>query len=178
MMAFHKWIRIIHRDLGFVMVGLSLVYGISGLVLNHMGKTNPAYKTKEGTVQLAPNLTSEAVKKAWQEQEDLPKMKQVAKIDENHYRLLFEGGIGIYSHNSGVAEYEQHKKKVLIYYLNKLHYNSIKNWTIMGDLFAISLIFFALSGLIMVRGKKGIAGTGKWLILLGLLIPLLYILFT
>ena len=30
------WLRVIHRDLGFLMVGLCLVYGVSGFLLNHM----------------------------------------------------------------------------------------------------------------------------------------------
>ena len=47
----------------------------------------------------------------------------------------------------------------------------------MADLFAFSLIFFALSGLFIVKGKKGMAGTGKWYLLAGILIPVLYVLF-
>jgi len=46
----------------------------------------------------------------------------------------------------------------------------------MADLFAIGLIFFAISGLFMVRGKRGIAGRGKWFLIIGLLIPIAYIL--
>ncbi len=177
MKTFRKWVRIIHRDLGFIMVGLCLVYGVSGFVLNHMGKHNPAYKTIEGTVQLSPNLKPEAIKDAWEKQDDLPEIMQVTQVNEDHYRLIFNGGIGVYSLNSGIVEYEQHRKKVIIYYLNKLHYNNVTGWTVIGDIFAVSLIFFAVSGLIMVRGKKGLSGTGKWFVLLGLLIPVFYILF-
>ncbi len=176
MKILRKWVRIFHRDLGFVMTGLCLVYGISGFVLNHMGKNNPAYKTTEGTVCFAPKLTTKVLEETWIKRGNLPKIKQVVKINGDHYRLLFDGGIGIYSVNNGIVEYEQHEKKVIIYYLNKLHYNNVKGWTIMGDVFAISLIFFALSGLIMARGKKGFMGRGKWLLLLGLLIPLVYVL--
>ena len=42
----------------------------------------------------------------------------------------------------------------------------------MADIFAVTLIFFAISGLFMIKGKKGIAGRGKWYLLIGLLIPL------
>jgi hypothetical protein len=45
----------------------------------------------------------------------------------------------------------------------------------MGDLFAVSLIFFAVSGLLMVKGKNGIAGRGKWYLIVGIIIPILYI---
>ena len=48
----------------------------------------------------------------------------------------------------------------------------------MADLFAVSLIFFAVSGLFMVPGRKGFLGRGKWFLLVGLLIPAVYVLFT
>jgi hypothetical protein len=46
----------------------------------------------------------------------------------------------------------------------------------MADFFAASLIFFAVSGLLIVRGKQGVSGRGKWFLLLGLLIPVVYVL--
>ncbi len=175
MKSFHKWIRIIHRDLGFIMVGLCLVYGISGFTLNHMGDNNPAYKTTDGIVQLCPKLNDEGIKKEWNSKKKLPAISKVAQIDENHFRLLFKGGIGIYSFCDGKVEYEIHQKRVLIYWCNKLHYNSLKGWTIMGDIFAFSLVFFAISGVVMVKGKRGIKGRGKWFVLIGIIIPVLYI---
>ena len=44
----------------------------------------------------------------------------------------------------------------------------------MGDFFAFSLVFFAISGLFMIKGKNGIAGRGKWYLLIGILIPIIY----
>ncbi len=46
----------------------------------------------------------------------------------------------------------------------------------MADIFAGSLIFLAISGLFMVKGKHGITKKGKWYLIIGLLIPILYIL--
>ena len=77
------------------------------------------------------------------------------------YRIMLDGGIGIYNINSGEIDYEFHRQKKLIYYLNKFHYNKVKGWTPIADFFAFSLIFLALSGLFMMAGKKGIAGRGK-----------------
>jgi len=170
-----KWLRIIHRDLGYVMVGVCLIYGISGYVLNHMDGQDPAYDTIEGTVQLEQKLDKKAIHAAWDAQGDLPTIKHILPIDEEHYRLMLDGGIGVYESNTGQAVYEQHKKKPIIYFMNKLHYNKVGGWTIMGDIFAFSLIFFAISGLFMVKGKKGLAGRGKWYLLIGLAIPLIYL---
>jgi len=57
-----------------------------------------------------------------------------------------------------------------------LHYNSIKKlWTWFADLFALSLIFLAVSGLFILRGRNGITGRGAWLTALGMGVPLLFL---
>jgi uncharacterized membrane protein YhdT len=52
----------------------------------------------------------------------------------------------------------------------------LKGWSPVADFFAVSLLFLAFSGLFLVKGKKGLAGSGKWFLLAGLLVPLLYVL--
>ena len=39
-----KWNRVIHRDLGYLAVGLTLIYAISGFVVNHVQDWNPNYE--------------------------------------------------------------------------------------------------------------------------------------
>ena len=46
----------------------------------------------------------------------------------------------------------------------------------MADLFALALIFLAISGLFMIKGKNSITGRGKWLTAGGVLIPLVFLL--
>lgn len=169
-----KWLRIIHRDLGFLMVGVCLVYGISGFLLNHMNGKDPAFKTVQEVIRLNPNLSTTDLK-AEVESNGLPNVKRVMPIDADHQRILFEGGIGVYNQANGVLDYELHKRRAFVYWINKLHYNKINGWSFMGDFFAISLVFFAISGLFMVKGKKGIKGRGKWYLLVGLAIPVVYI---
>lgn len=169
-----KWLRIIHRDLGYVMVGITIIYGISGYVLNHLDGKDPAYETIEGTAWLASGLSKDEIETAWAQQSQLPTLKRILPIDQEHYRLMLDGGIGVYQSGNGEVAYEQHIKKPFIYFINKLHYNKVGGWTIMGDIFAFTLIFFAISGLFMVKGPKGLAGRGKWYLLIGLAIPIAY----
>jgi hypothetical protein len=169
-----RWLRIIHRDLGFLMIGLCLIYGISGFLLNHINGEDPAFKTTESTLQLEKNLTNEELTVLWTDKK-LPQLKRIMTIDGDHSRLMLQGGIGVYNSVTGVVDYEQHSKNEFIYWINKLHYNKVKGWSVMGDLFAFSLIFFAVSGLFMVKGKHGIARRGKWYLIGGILIPILYI---
>lgn len=174
--SFRYWLRVIHRDIGFLMVGLCFVYGISGIILNHMNGKDPAYITKEYSLQLGQSLTPDELKILWGDKEDLPKLNKVVPIDDTHYRLLFSGGTGVYDSINGKAEYEKYTKRKFVYWINRLHYNKVKGWNVMADLFALSLVFFAVSGLFMVKGKNGLAGKGKYYLIAGLLIPVLYIL--
>lgn len=170
-----RWMRLIHRDLGFLMVGICLVYGISGILLNHMNGKDPAFTTVEETLQLPQSLSTTELKSLWEEK-GLPELKRTASIDETHTRLMLQGGIGVYNAATGTVDYEIHKKNTFVYWINRLHYNKVKGWSPMADLFAVSLVFFAISGLMMVRGKQGIGGRGKWYLIAGLLIPVIYIL--
>lgn len=172
-----RWMRIIHRDLGFLMVGVCFVYGISGFLLNHMNGKDPAFDSKEESLTMEKGLTNEELSVVWADRK-LPELKKVVPIDETHTRLLLQGGIGVYNSATGIVDYEIHKKNEFVYWINKLHYNKVKGWSIMADIFAFSLLFFAISGLVIVKGKKGIGGSGKWYLIAGLLIPALYILLT
>jgi hypothetical protein len=172
-----RWLRVIHRDLGFLVVGISLVYGISGILLNHLHGKDPAFRTKEDSVRFSPQLTHKELAAAWNENPDLPTLKKILQIDETHSRLMLDGGIGVYNSTDGRLDYEQHSKRAFIYWINRLHYNKVKGWSPIADFFAVSLLFLAVSGLFIVKGKKGFAGTGKWYLLAGLLIPVLYVLF-
>lgn len=174
--SFSYWMRVIHRDLGFLMVGVCLVYGISGFLLNHMNGKDPAYSTTEESLRIDKGLTHDELAILWADKQ-LPELKKVMTIDENHSRLMLNGGVGVYNSATGVVDYEVHSKNTFIYWINKLHYNKVKGWSVMADLFAFSLLFFALSGLVMVKGRKGLAGSGKWYLLVGLVIPVVYILF-
>ncbi|MFR9651190.1 MAG: PepSY-associated TM helix domain-containing protein [Rikenellaceae bacterium] len=170
-----KWLRVIHRDLGFLMVGVSIIYGVSGIIVNQMKDTDPAFKTIQESIVIEKNLMQSELAAHFADC-GLPEIKRVAPIDEEHLRVMLEGGVGVYNSATGELVYEQHKQRPVIYWFNRLHYNRVKGWNFMGNLFAASLIFFAISGLFMVRGRKGVMGRGKWYLIVGIIIPLLYVL--
>lgn len=172
-----RWLRIIHRDLGYLMVGVCIIYGLSGMLLNHMNGQDPAYKSGYHTLEFPKGLDKESLAAKWAGDPARPELKLIMPIDNEHSRVMLDGGIGVYNSATGIMDYETHKKRALIYWVNKLHYNKVNGWSIMADFFAVSLIFFALSGLFMVRGRKGLAGRGKWFLLVGVLIPVCYVIF-
>lgn len=169
------WLRVIHRDLGYLMVGICIIYGVSGMLLNHMNGKDPSFKSTFAELALDKGLDAGQVKAFWDADSSLPVLKRILPIDSDHFRLMLEGGVGVYNSATGVIEYEVHEKRPVVYWFNRLHYNRVNGWSFMGDFFAVSLIFFAVSGLFMVKGKNGLMGRGKWLLLLGILIPVVYI---
>jgi len=170
-----KWMRQLHRDIGLLMIGVALVYGLSGILLNHMNGKNPSYSTTEKQLILPKGLNEQSLRAFWQALPDVPSVHRVGRLDEAHLRLLFDGGIGVYNVSTGFTEYERHEKRWLYYFINKLHYNKVTGWTVVADVFAGALIFLAVSGILMLplKGKKG---RRRWLLLvLGLLIPIVFI---
>ena len=76
---------------------------------------------------------------------------------------------------SGEGVYESVKKRPLLSGMNRLHSNPNKWWTIFSDIFAASLIIITISGLIMNRGKNGILGRGGIELIVGIVIPILFL---
>ena len=57
----------------------------------------------------------------------------------------------------------------------RLHYNPGRWWTTFSDVFAVCLILITLTGLVMVKGKKGLIGRGGILFIIGIVIPVLFL---
>jgi hypothetical protein len=50
-------------------------------------------------------------------------------------------------------------------------------WTLVADAFAICMLGLAVTGLFMLKGPVGLGGRGKWLVLAGLIVPLVFIVY-
>ena len=60
--------------------------------------------------------------------------------------------------------------------LTKLHYNPGSWWTAFADIFGGGLILITLTGLVIVKGPKGLRGRGGVELAAGILLPLLFLL--
>ncbi|HKL38702.1 MAG TPA: hypothetical protein VJ876_07375, partial [Bacteroidales bacterium] len=58
-MKWRKLNRILHRDLGYFFFGMTLIYALSGIALNHIDDWNPSYSIESEEIQLK-SLPSEA----------------------------------------------------------------------------------------------------------------------
>jgi hypothetical protein len=78
---------------------------------------------------------------------------------------------------AGLAVVERPRERPVLRQFNFLHLNHAKHlWTWVADAFALVLIFLAVGGALIPRGRKGLAGHGKYFVLLGLAIPLGFVL--
>lgn len=174
--SMRKWLRFIHRDLGYFFVGITIIYSVSGIILNHKKNgEDPAYRTEYKTMQLASSLSPDKLTSYWKENITEYSLNRIIPEDDS-YNIYIKGGLGSYNPVNGELSFEVYEKKNWVYFINKLHYNSKKGWTLMADIFAIVMIVFAISGIFMVPGKKGVTGRGKWLIAIGIIIPFLFFL--
>jgi hypothetical protein len=170
-----KWLRILHRDLGYFVVGITLVYAISGIILNHKKpKVDPAFKTITVDRTIGQSMTVSSFNDYFVANYPEYQLKKIIPGD-SAYQLFLKGGLGTYNPETGALTFEFYKKRPLVYFFNKLHNNQKEHWTIPADFFAITLIFFAISGMFMVRGPKGLTGRGKWFIAAGIILVIAYL---
>jgi len=74
---------------------------------------------------------------------------------------------------SGSIQVTKIRNRPVFRELNYLHYNKPKKlWMWFSDLYAFGLILIAISGLFLIKGRKGISGRGGILTVIGILIPL------
>ena len=170
---FRKLLRPLHRDIGYLFVGLTCIYAISGILLNTKTEgRDPAYREIIIEDNIQPYLTPKELGNAWRElNTESPALNRAIPY-KNIYRLYFKGGIGEYNPQDGKIICTTYKEIKAVKVINDIHYNSGKRFTWMANLFAVCLIFLAISGTFIVKGKKGFKKRGVWFVLAGLVIPI------
>ena len=53
-MKWRKWNNIIHRDIGYLCFGLTIIYAVSGVAVNHIHSWNPTYKVEKTSSFINP----------------------------------------------------------------------------------------------------------------------------
>jgi hypothetical protein len=179
-MAFkwRKWNRAVHRDFGYLFFGMTLIYALSGIALNHLDDWNPNYivQRQETHVQLNDKKPDKAaVISMLKTIDDDIKYKKHYFPSKGIMKVFIKNGTVLVNLNTGDALLERTKRRPLFREVNYLHYNPVKYWTWFSDIFAGALIILGVSGILIPRGNKGITKRGAWLTLLGIVIPLIYL---
>ena len=182
-MNWRKLNRWIHRELGFLFFGMTIIYGISGIALNHSAARhwNPGIITRSTTVRYPEKLHKEDVDRGTIEKileitREKENYKQYYFPDQDHLMIYLKGGHIYLDMGSGEMTLTKIRNRPFFNELNYLHYNKPKKlWTWFSDAFALALILMAITGLFLIKGKKGITGRGAWLTALGIIIPAIFL---
>lgn len=191
----------LHRDLGFLGVGLTLVYAVSGIAVNHRTDWDYNRTTSVETVQvgqpaaLLPDLSPDRRAAVTADPTVVTDAEVAALVVQvgaavgrkgapktlfwrgpDHLSLHFATGgrdVVEYSLTAGTAEGTISRDRFLLRAFNYLHLNEGRHaWTWIADGYAVVLVFLALSGAVIVKGRKGLWGRGGMLVVAGVLLPL------
>jgi len=202
-MRWRPTLHVLHRDVGFLCLGLTLAYAVSGIAVNHKHDWdyNRSTSVEERSIGKPGALLTElsAERRAGID-------AQPAAMSREEERLLFariassagrptpynafwrgpdriqlyygrgEADVLEYVPTTGMLSHTLKRDRWLLRDLNFLHLNEGRGpWTFIADGYAALLLFMAVGGVILVRGRKGLIGRGGVLAAIGLAVPLVAI---
>jgi len=178
-MKIRKLLRILHRDLGYFIVGMTIVYALSGIYLNHRHDFNPDYKIF--LTEFQTDITSQTeiddavIKNALEKQERDVVYKKYYINGEGLIKIFIENGEAVINPETGKATMSYLQRRPIIFEMNKLHKASIGTfWKWVSDVMAVILLFVAVSGLFLLKGKRGLKRWGWWFTIAGIIVPLFF----
>lgn len=175
--------NIIHRDLGYFFVGMTIIYGLSGIALNHIDDWNPSYIINNEEIEISADGydqkidESEALSILSKLDIDKQKYKSHYYPETEQVKIFVKGGSVRIDMSSGRGKIETMRRRPVFHSVNFLHYNPGNLWKWFADIFSVSLIILAITGMFVLRGKKGIKGRGAVLVSIGIIIPLILLFF-
>lgn len=183
-MAFkwRKWNRIIHRDFGFFFFGMTIIYALSGIAINHINDWNPNYDIENTYYSITnpeqfDNADDAKIKELLGLVELEDSYKKFYYMRPGLLKVFIKDGSLLLNTETGDASIETLRRRPVFFYVNYLHYNPGKWWLWFADIYGGALIILAFSGIIMNKSSKGLMGRGGIYLIIGLLIPLVFLLF-
>ncbi len=173
------WLRALHRDVGYLVVGLTVVYALSGIAVNHLKDWDPNFKQINATHHLAgpfPADDAAASAKVLAAFHVTDKPDDVYRDDSGELDIVLKHRTFHVDTSTGKVFEEGQKPRFMLRAANWLHLNRGKKaWTYFADGYACLLLFLALGGLFMIPGRKGLLGRGAIIALIGAAVPILYV---
>lgn len=180
-MNLSKFNRVTHRDIGYLIAGLTIIYAISGIALNHKNNWNPNYifDTRTFTSNIKTtreNFNKETATDILKSINVDPDFKTYYFPSGNKLTIFVDGGYVQLNVLTGEGIIERFSKRPFFYQVNFLHYNPGRLWKYFSDIFCIGLITVTITGLFIIKGKNGITKRGAILTIIGIILPLIFLL--
>jgi len=172
------WLRSVHRDIGYLAVGFTVIYAVSGIAMNHIDDWDPNFRASETTRAIAPitdaTPDAEATQRVVAATGIASKVADVYRAGDE-IRLTFESGAKATAIADTVTV-QTRRDRFFFRVADWLHATRGKQaWKFIADLYAALLLYLAISGIFMIKGKLGLRWRGAGLIALGLAAPIGYI---
>jgi hypothetical protein len=174
------YLRAFHRDFGYLAIGFTVIYAISGIAQNHIEDWGDvSYKSYEQTLTIEPIADSvpddQAIKIVVDKVALGPPTTSLRAGDE--IRLEYPSGAKVSAIGDHVTV-QGRSQRFFIGAANWLHRARNKHaWKYVADVFAVMLLYLAISGIFMIKGKLGFKWRGMVLISIGVLVPTAAVLF-
>lgn len=182
-MNFSKVNRAIHRDVGYLLVGFTLLYAVTGVLLNHLHDWNPIYAIS-GSKAFVGALTGSddaSVAKEAMRRLNIPgEPLSSYRPDEQTLDVFLEGGDRLSVNTvTGEVLVERVSRRTLTARMNDLHLNRPRApWTYVADAYSVLLAVLAISGAMIMFQKRPVSRRGAVLTAVGLISAVASLLFT
>jgi hypothetical protein len=172
-------LRAIHRDLGYFCVGLTFVYALSGLAVNHIADWEPNFRQINREAQLPlplPDSDQQLAELAAGSLDVRAPIRESYRTDEQTLQVVFDRSTLRIDTHSGRVREDAQEPRFFLRAANWLHLNRGKKaWTYIADAYATGLLVLSLTGLWMFPGRKGLLGRAGLIAMAGALVPALYV---
>lgn len=188
--------RSLHRDLGYFFIGITLIYAITGFILSARGLGWFKYDYNFQT-NISKSISIDNFKKKLIEEAKDGKLDYIYKfgtkdvVERNINRLVFikeENKVLYFDYkymhidyhiNSGLTNiiYRSYPPFLQLFIGSHLSTNN-KVWFYLAMVYSIVLAFFALSAIVMVKGKYGFKKRGLFLMLAGIITVVIFLSFS
>jgi len=181
-MKFRKLLRTLHRDFGYFIVTMTLVYALSGIFLNHRHDFNPDYKINfidfTTDIPFDGNWSAAFIEDQLKRVNDIVVFKKHYINNEGQIKIFIENGEAVINPQNGNGSMQYLEKRPIIFGMNRLHRASLGTlWKWISDIMGIIIIFVAVSGMFILKGKRSLTKWGWWLVIAGTIIPILFTIF-
>jgi len=174
-------LRAIHRDLGYFYVGLIISFAFSGILMNHRSSWHPekfTVETKQIQVDLPKNkkdVSNVYVGKLASSLKIDDKLKRHS-VRKGELHIMFDNTDVNIDMKTGKGDMVSFRKTPLISQIMSLHKNTSNWWIYYSDIFGLSLITIAITGMLLLKhGKHTFKRRGWKLAIVGIMFPILFL---
>jgi uncharacterized protein len=171
------WLRAVHRDIGYLAVGFTVIYALSGIAMNHIDDWDPNFHASELTLTIAPipdELSDAEAARRIAAAAGLTGTPEDIFRAGDEIRLTVGGSKA--TAIGATLTVQRRTDRFFFRAADWLHATRGKQaWKYIADAYAVLLLYLAISGIFMIKGRLGLRWRGAALISLGLLGPIGYL---